>query len=122
MSNSYPAFMLSLISGIIILIYSTLRLYWSLLVMPISHEHWMMGPWMNGLQSMMSTFSIIGIIAGALVFAGAIMMYKVPQQLSTWGIIVLVFSLLSLIAGGGLIIGSVLGFVGGLLAITTKTT
>lgn len=64
---------------------------------------------------------LLGMIWGTLIIIGAVMLYSRPQQHNTWGIIVLVFSLLSWIgAAGGLIIGFLLGLVGGILGVIWK--
>jgi len=75
---------------------------------------WMMGP---GFASMMIGLSITGIISGALVILGAIMMSNRPSESSKWGVLVLVFSLVSLFGMGGFLIGAILGIIGGVLAI-----
>ena len=90
----------------------------------------MMGSMMGGYQGMMGGIgfssgmffgmSIIGVVSGVLVLVGALMLYNRPREVSTWGIVVLVLSVFSLLAMGGFFIGAVLGVVGGLLALTWK--
>lgn len=64
---------------------------------------------------------VFGLLWGVLVIIGAIMMYSRPEEHVIWGIVVLIFSTLSWIgAAGGLIIGFLLGFIGGILAIVWK--
>lgn len=64
---------------------------------------------------------ILGVVWGTLMIVGAIMLYAQPQHHLRWGIIVLVFSVLSWIgAAGGLVIGFMLGLVGGILGIVWK--
>jgi len=65
---------------------------------------------------------LMGIIFGVLVITGALMLYSMPVQHSTWGILIVVFSTLSLMATGGLLVGFILGFIGGILGITWKST
>jgi len=65
-------------------------------------------------------FLIFGAITGIIVIVGAIMLYSQPRQHLIWGIIVLVFSILSILSSGGLIIGLILGIVGGALGIAWK--
>jgi preprotein translocase subunit SecE len=48
------------------------------------------------------------------------MLYNKPSQAQTWGTIVLVFAVVSLLSAGGFIIGALLGIVGGLLALTWR--
>ena len=64
---------------------------------------------------------LLGVVWGMLVIVGAVMLYFRPQQHKTWGIIVLVFSLLSWIGSfGGLFVGFILGLIGGILGIAWK--
>lgn len=60
---------------------------------------------------------IAGLILGLVVFIAAIKLSQNPEEHITWGVIILIFSLLSIVIGGGFVIGMILGFIGGLLAI-----
>lgn len=66
--------------------------------------------------------STILILSGILVLVSAVVMSFRTYQFSTWGTVILVFSVVGLFAGGNFLtgIGSVLGILGGLLAITYK--
>ena len=68
-------------------------------------------------------FGILGIVFGAIVIISAVMLNSRPQEHSTWGMLIIVFSALSIFGGamGGLGVGLVLGIVGGILAVTWKT-
>ena len=82
-----------------------------------------MGSMMGGIgfsSGMFFRMSIIGVVLGVLVLVGALMLYNRPLEVSTWGIVVLVLSVFSLLAMGGFFIGAVLGVLGGLLALTWK--
>jgi hypothetical protein len=59
------------------------------------------------------SIAAIGLICGALVLLGAIMLNVKPQNKKVWGLIVIVFSIPSVITGGGFIIGFILGIIGG---------
>src|SRR5712664_1731438 len=64
---------------------------------------------------------VIGLAFGIIVLVGAIMLYTHPEQHVTWGVIVLVFSILSIFTSlGGFLVGLVLGIVGGALGIAWK--
>jgi hypothetical protein len=67
--------------------------------------------------------AIILIFSGILVLASAIVMSFRYTQYSAWGTIILVFSVVGLFAGGNFLtgVGSVLGIIGGLLAVTFGT-
>lgn len=61
-----------------------------------------------------------GLICGAIVTLSALMLRLRPNQRQTWGILVLVFSILSFFGAGGFIVGAVLGIVGAVLSLTWK--
>jgi hypothetical protein len=69
-------------------------------------------------------FGILGLIFGAIVIVSAIMLNRKPEQHSTWGILIVLFSVLSMLGGamGGFGLGLVLGLIGGILAIIWKPT
>jgi uncharacterized membrane-anchored protein len=62
----------------------------------------------------------VGVVSGILVLIGALMIYyKRSEQAKTLGIVVLIFSTVTLIGGGGgFLIGTILGIIGGALAIS----
>ena len=61
-----------------------------------------------------------GLIFGILILLGAIMLYSKPANKKAWGIIITVFSIPSVITGGGFIIGFILGIIGGAKALSPK--
>jgi hypothetical protein len=67
--------------------------------------------------------ALLLIVSGILVLVSAVVMSFRSHQYPTWGTIIVVFSVVGLFAGGNFItgIGSVLGVIGGLLAITYRT-
>lgn len=65
--------------------------------------------------------AIIGIVSGAIIIMGALALISNPKQSQTWGALILIFSLMGLMGLGGFLIGSLLGIVGGILAITWRT-
>ena len=69
----------------------------------------------------LSLAGMLGIILGLILIAGAIMLNRRPAQHTTWGILILIFSILGLFGGmGGYLIGLILGIVGGALAIAWR--
>ncbi|MGD0330392.1 MAG: DUF6114 domain-containing protein [Nitrososphaeria archaeon] len=64
-------------------------------------------------------FGLWGVVCGIIMIVGGTMMNGHPDQHNMWGTIVLVFPILSL-AGGGLIIGFILGLIGGALSIAWR--
>ena len=124
------AFVLSLIAGLLILTGVGMMLTFS----HGTPYNGMMGGYygmMNGYYGMMQGFGYggwwfygaagIGLIAGIAVLVSAIMIYARPRSASTWGLLVLVFSILSFFGMGGFFIGAILGIVGGVLAMVWRS-
>ena len=67
---------------------------------------------------------ILGLIFGVIVIISSLMLNRKPQEHSKWGILIVIFSVLSIFgsAMGGFGVGLVLGLIGGVLAITWKPT
>ena len=67
--------------------------------------------------------AVLLVLSGVLVLVSAVVMSFRSHQYPAWGTIIVVFSVVGLFAGGNFItgIGSVLGIIGGLLAITYRT-
>lgn len=63
---------------------------------------------------------LFGLVSGVIVLASAVLLLAVPNQTRTWGVLILVFSILSFLGLGGFVIGAVLGIVGGILALRWK--
>jgi hypothetical protein len=104
------AFIVSLLAGIFILINGILIMIASafIFVIPIAGVF-------------VALFGIGELIFGLIVMFGAIMINSDdPSKVRTGGIIVLIFSIISIIAGGGFLIGLILGLIGGILALTWK--
>ena len=65
--------------------------------------------------------SILGVVFGAIVIISAYMLNNKPQEHTTWGTLIVIFSVVSVFGGmGGFGIGLILGLIGGILAITWK--
>jgi len=81
------------------------------------YEPWygMMGGYGFGL------LAIAGALFGVVVIVGSLMLYSHPAHHSKWGIIIVIFSALSVLetAMGGLL-GLILGVLGGIFALTWK--
>ena len=103
---------LSLAAGIIIVIGSSVSSFWHTTFFP--QMGWMMG---QQFASGIMVLSLVGIVFGAVVIVGAILMFKKPLQTRQWGVIVLVASALSFIGMGGFMIGAILGVIAGVIAL-----
>ena len=112
------AFILSLVAGILIITNSTLlgvATTWFPEIIPTL-------PGSTGNDTtILYQLAAIGLIFGVLVLFGAIMLHIKPVKKRLWGVIIIAFSLPSVITGGGLIIGFILGIIGGSLAFSRKT-
>jgi Family of unknown function (DUF6114) len=64
--------------------------------------------------------AVFGLICGSIVTLSAVLLRLKPGQRQTWGVLVLVFSVLGFFGFGGFIVGSVLGIVGGILTLRWK--
>ena len=115
--KSNKSFILSLIAGILIISNSStlgIATTWFPEIIPTL-------PGSVGNDSaILYQLTYIGLIVGFMVLLGAIMLYFKPMKKKTWGIIIMVFSIPSVITGGGFIIGFILGIIGGASAISRK--
>jgi hypothetical protein len=102
-------FILSLIAGILIIING--------IVVPAAGGFAMVI--MPGLEAFLWAVAVIAVVFGILVILGAFWIKKQGKE-TTGGILVLIFSILSFLTGGGFIIGAILGIVGGALGIAKK--
>ena len=68
--------------------------------------------------SVLEALGALGIVCGIVMILSGVMAYT--KQPKTWGIIGLVFSIISLGSLGGLFIGFILGLIGSILAIVFK--
>ena len=68
---------------------------------------------------LLSIYSTAGILFGILVLVGSVLIYM-PGKEVAGGILVIIFSLFSIIIGGGFLIGLILGIIGGALGIAKK--
>ncbi len=111
------AFTLSLIAGILILINTTLlgvATTWFPGIIPTL-------PGSSGNDTtMLYQLTAMGLIFGVLVVLGAVLLNRNPEHAKAWGILIIVFSLASVITGGGFVIGFILGMIGGASALRWK--
>jgi hypothetical protein len=112
------AFNLSLIAGILIAINAVglgFAATWFPWVIPTL-------PGSNGNAAVpFVTLTVVGLICGLVVLFGALMLHNNPANRRIWGLAILLFSLPSVIMGGGFIIGFILGIISGVYAIPLAT-
>ena len=70
-------------------------------------------------ESVFATIGAIGVVMGIIVLVGAFLIYM-PGKEIIGGIIVLIFSIISIVAMGGFFIGMILGIIGGILGLLKK--
>jgi hypothetical protein len=113
--KSTKDFTLSLIAGILIVSNSALLgvvARWFLGIMPT-----LPGSSAND-PLVFYALSAIGIILGVLVTFGAILLHSKPANKKAWGIMIIAFSITSVITGGGFVIGFLLGIIGGKMSLS----
>src|SRR3972149_6583763 len=83
----------------------------------------MMGPGF-GMMGFAFGMGFLGLIFGVIVIISALILGSKPQEHTTWGTLILIFSVISIFGSalGGFGIGLILGIIGGILAITWKPT
>ena len=128
-STAYPktASILALVGGMIILLggvifvgvaaYVLPHLNYSNLTVPQGMDRASLPALISGVVGVMGA---VGLVCGAIVLLSATMLLAKVGQRRTWGILILVFSVLSFIGLGGFVIGAILGIVGGILALRWK--
>jgi hypothetical protein len=130
-SSSNVAFILSLIGGILILIGGLASSMWFMLG---GSNFWGMmngyGGMMGGLGWMMggygfpfgfmAGFSLVALVSGILVIFGALMLESRPAERMTWGVVIMVFSIISFVGMGGFVLGALLGISGGVFAMSVR--
>jgi hypothetical protein len=68
-------------------------------------------------SGLLSGLGLLGALFGFIIILLAIGMYLHPESTVGYGIAILILSVLSLSSGGGLILGTILGVIGGILGI-----
>ncbi len=125
------SYILSLIGGLIVLLYSLL----SLVMFALYGPYWDgIGGWMTGMMGgyhdfmgiyggsteFLAVISIVGLVSGVIMVIGAAMLRAHPQEHVMWGTVIIVFSAISFVGMGGFFIGALLGIIGGAFAISYR--
>jgi hypothetical protein len=64
---------------------------------------------------------IMGLVSGFAVLLNAIMLNSHPREHVTWDMAIMIFSVLTIVIGGGFVIGLVLGLIAGILTLVQET-
>jgi hypothetical protein len=126
-ASGYPntASILALVGGILILLCGLLLTAVSIFILPNLDYTNLPPPAhvtnMAGLVSGAVGFvGLFGLVSGIVVLVSALMLQADPSRRKTWGVLALVFSVLSFLGLGGFVAGAILGIVGGIKALTWK--
>jgi hypothetical protein len=125
------SYILSLIGGLIVLLYG----FMSLVMFALYGPYWGgIGGWMSGMMGsyhefmgiyggsteLFAVLSVISLVCGILIIVGASMLRAHPKEHAMWGTVIIVFSAISFVGMGGFFIGAVLGIIGGAFAISYR--
>ncbi len=122
------AFLLSLVAGIFILLGAGLMSMFGSGFMGMMNRYGrngfgygMMGQGFGMMGFAFGILGIVGLIFGAIVIISAYMLNSKPKEHTTWGTLIVIFSVLSILgSAGGFGVGLILGVIGGILGITWK--
>ncbi len=126
-NRSTTAFVLSLIGGILMIVNGGIMF---MLFMSGWYGFGFMGGMMGGYQGMMGSFGVpfgfmgslmlVGLVSGIIVILGAAMLNARPSERWAWGLIILIFSIISFLGMGGFFFGAILGIIGGAFAMSGR--
>jgi hypothetical protein len=128
--SAYPrtASILALVGGVIIIMGGALFVVVAAFVIPhldLSNVALPRGVDRAGLPALISgvlgVMGSFGLVCGGVVLMSAVMLLAKVGQWRTWGVLTLVFSVLSFLGLGGFLIGAILGIVGGILTLRWKS-
>jgi hypothetical protein len=121
---------LALVGGVLIMLTGLLLVAVSAFILPnlnfssFPNFHPPQGITTAGIPALISgvvgVIGAFGLISGIIVLVSSVMLLANIGQRNTWGILILVFSVLSFLGLGGFIIGAILGIVGGILTLRWK--
>ena len=106
-------FIISLIAGILILINAAFFVFLAEFLEEVGAS---IPVFVTGI---FAGLAAVGAVFGVLAIIGAILIYM-PGKETIGGILVLIFSILSILIGGGFLIGLILGIIGGALGLTKR--
>ena len=122
------ALILSLVGGLLIFVGSAVSIVWfSVGSAPFGGFWGMMSGWhgMTGSYGFaydyLLVLSVLGLACGVLVVVGGFMLSLRPLDHVTRGVLIVIFSAISLVSMGGWFVGAILGIVGGALALARRS-
>jgi hypothetical protein len=128
-TSDYPktGLVLALVGGILIILGGMLLMAVSAFILPhldfanVNTPPHLTRAGIPGLVSgIVGTMGLFGLVSGVVVLVSAVMLLAKPSQRRTWGVLILVFSVMSFLGLGGFIAGAILGIAGGILTLMWK--
>ena len=128
-TSGYPktASILALVGGILIILAGMLLMAVSAVILPhLDYTNLNPPPQltqrsMPGIVSgIVGVMGLFGLVSGVIVLVSAVILLTNPSQRKNWGVLILVFSVMSFLGLGGFIVGAILGIVGGILTLRWK--
>jgi hypothetical protein len=122
----YPkaALIISLVGGIVILLGGILFMFASAFILPLLDYSNVNAPPRLASASIPAIVSgvvgvmgAVGLVSGVIVLVSAVILMTNPGQRRNWGVLILVFSVISFLGLGGFVVGAILGIIGGILAL-----
>ena len=124
-NTNATAFILSLIGGVLMLLNGGMSF---MMLTYFGADFGFMWGMMGGYMGMMGSLGfpfgsflglmIVGLVCGIIVTTSALMLNSRPAEHRSWGIVILIFSVISFLGMGGFYIGAILGVAGGALALS----
>ena len=117
---------LALVGGVLIVVVDVFLLAVSIAILPhLTYNNFVPPKGYTGtpgdlVSAFVGAFSAFGLVCGVIVTLSAVLLRLKPNQRQTWGILMLVFSILSFFGLGGFIAGAVLGIVGAVMTLRWK--
>ncbi len=124
--SDYPktASIIALVGGIVIILGGILFLFVSTFILPhLDYSNLNTPPRLTSasipaiVSGVVGVMGLFGLVSGVIVLVSAVMLLTNPSQRRTWGVLILVFSVMSFLGLGGFIVGAILGIIGGILTL-----
>ena len=128
-TSGYPktASILALVGGIVIILGGVLLTFVSSYILPyLDYTNLNTPPRLTPasipaiVSGIVGVMGLFGLASGVIVLVSAVMLLANSGQRKTWGVLILVFSIMSFLGLGGFIVGAILGIVGGILTLRWK--
>jgi hypothetical protein len=125
------SYVISLVGGLIVLIFSLVNLLYfgfgsstsgnfgSFMRGAMDGYHNFMGNYASS-TGFFTAVSVVSLVCGVIMVIAALVLRVHPQEHVMWGIVIVVFSAVSFVGMGGYFVGAAFGILGGALALTYK--